>query len=258
MKNNNYLKEERVMNTNLAFNLLRTILIGTLAIGNTCSRHSTTSTDQPASMAVNNSSNITPSPQIMIDLTDIKKVDFDNFIYPVPDALNSYFPAKTFQVINGKYEYKDESRKLVLWSSGTIYDQVTGKDAITDAVVVFEHRSAGPDHSIGTGREYCVYIYGLIHRRLKLLWSFVSGDRSAGGLRDIYGEGGNLVIETYNSDVSYDSKGEATEGAACCAKTYTRAIYQWTGFRYQLIEARRYDNPLENVPLMIGNHRRNE
>ncbi|MBK7597704.1 MAG: hypothetical protein IPJ07_03900 [Acidobacteria bacterium] len=91
---------------------------------------------------------------------------------------------------------------------------------------------------------------------MKLIWCIDTGDRSAGGLRDVYGEGGNLIVETYNSDVIFDNQGSAVPGASCCSKTYTRAVYQWTGVSYQLIEAKRYDNPLNFGAYPIDNHKR--
>jgi len=63
--------------------------------------------------------------------------------------------------------------------------------------------------------------------KLKLLWSFDTGDRSTGGLRDIYSDDGNLVVETYND-----------EGlGACCAKSFTKSIYKWADDRFQLTKA---------------------
>ncbi len=94
------------------------------------------------------------------------------------------------------YRYKEDTGKRVEFyqSKNIIFDNVTGKDVNKDAIVVFTIVSG--DFSIGTGREHCIYIYTVFDKHLKLIWCIDTGDRSAGGLRDVYGEGGNLIVET--------------------------------------------------------------
>jgi hypothetical protein len=40
-----------------------------------------------------------------------------------------------------------------------------------------------------------VYIYGLSRGKPKLLWTFETGDRAAGGYRNVCAENGQLVVE---------------------------------------------------------------
>ena len=190
---------------------------------------------------------------------DITQVDFANFTFPVSPGRKNLLPLATVRVVNREYRYKEDSGKRVEFyqNKNIIFDNVTGKDLKKDAVVVFMIVS-GESGTIGTGKEHSIYIYSIFDKQLKLIWCIDTGDRSVGGLRDVYGEDGNLIVETYNSDVYFDSQGNAVPGASCCSKTYTRAVYQWIGFRYQLIEAKRYDNPLNSATLLIDNRRRNK
>lgn len=187
---------------------------------------------------------------------DITQVDFANFTFPVSPGQKMLLPIVSFKVVDRVYRYKEDNGKRVEFyqSKNIIFDNVTGKDVNKDAIIVFTIVSG--DFSIGTGREHCIYIYTIYDKQLKLIWYIDTGDRSAGGLRDVYGEDGNLIVETYNSDVIFDSQGNAVPGASCCSKTYTRAVYQWTGVSYQLIEAKRYDNPLNFKAYPIDNHKR--
>lgn len=68
----------------------------------------------------------------------------------------------------------------------------------------------------GSAIVHLVYFFDLSEDRPKLEWSFVSGDRASGGLRNIYREGIDLVIETYESR---DSRGD------CCPITFERSVY---------------------------------
>jgi hypothetical protein len=187
-----------------------------------------------------------PSLDKQLDGKGIPKVDFRNFTYPVTEDLRDILPARTFSVVDGGYSFRGGATdvRVEIHHLGTIYDHVTGKDTSPSAIVVFSIFT-GIHGMMGTGRSHCVFIYGWPGGKLKLLWSFDTGDRADRGLRDIYGESGNLIIETYRDDVGF--------AGACCPKTFMRSIYEWTGSRFKQIEAKRLDNPYAGAsPILRG------
>jgi hypothetical protein len=102
-----------------------------------------------------------------------------------------------------------------------VYGDVTA-DGSEDAMVVQSqniHGSAIP---------YFVYVFTMNGAKPKLLWSFVTGDRAQGGLRRVFAESGNLVVELYGKAAyvgmaNYD----ASADCAACATHYTRSRYAW-------------------------------
>ncbi len=244
----------------LVIGLSHYIALGALILGMLSSCDFSSTTNHSKSVPIAKTASSLRSPQNRVDqknIKDIKEVDFSNLDYPAIDSFKNILPTKTFQTTNGFYSYEYGNNRIEFRMQGAVYDQITGKDTTTDAVVVFAIYS-GAHGTIGSGRSHCVYMYSLSEGQLELTWSFETGDRSAGGLRNIYGEDGNLVIEIYNSDVFYNSKGNASPGGACCAKTYTKAVYEWTGFRFQLIEAKKLNNSIGSASLELGAHKRNQ
>jgi len=187
-----------------------------------------------------------PTPPLgkQLDGKDIIKVDFRNFTYPVTEDLRSTLPSRTFSVVDGGYSFQGgpDDTKVKIGHLGTIYGYVTGKGDSLSAIVVFSV-AAGSYGTIGTGRSQCVYIYSMPRGKLELLWSFETGDRADGGLRNIYAANGNLTIETYIADVG---------SCASCAKTFKQSIYEWAGSRFKLIEARKLDNPSGSAYPVLG------
>lgn len=185
-----------------------------------------------------------PSLGQQLDGKDITNVDFRNFTYPVTEDLGTILPLRTFSIVEGGYSFQGgpKDTRVKIGHLGTIYDHVTGKGDSLSAIVVFSV-AAGEYGTIGTGRSQCVYIYSLQRGKLDLLWSFETGDRADGGLRNIYGTNGNLTIETYIADVG---------SCANCAKTFKQSIYEWTGSRFKLIEARKLDNPTSYAFPVLG------
>lgn len=77
-----------------------------------------------------------------------------------------------------------------------------------------------------------VYIYNLSGKRPRLLWAFATGDRTEGGLRKAFGQGGDLIVETYGIDSGPGILPKLWTGPHCCAGEYTRRKYKWNGRRF--------------------------
>ena len=154
----------------------------------------------------------------------VQSIDFGNFTYPAaPD-----FSAQRWSLKNGKYEGDGSHDSVILASIA--YGDVTN-DNSDEAFVILGISVQG------TAIPHVVYVYGEDRGAPKLLWSFSTGDRGDGGLRRVYSERGELVVELYGKDRSigkplYKFDPYATEGL-CCPKFFTRARYKWQGDRFQ-------------------------
>lgn len=158
----------------------------------------------------------------------IRSFDFTNATYPINAGLK--IPSsrrKTFTLTKGKYEGLKDTVGMAL--SRVSYGDVTG-DGNEDAIIEF-----GVDTDGGTAIIYCVYVYTWRNHRPQYLWSFVSGDRADGGLRQVYSEKGMLVIELYGKGTRIGGRLYGTEEAgACCPRSVTKTRYRWQGNKFRL------------------------
>jgi hypothetical protein len=173
--------------------------------------------------------------------SSIRSFDFANFIYPINSGLKvSGSRRKTFTVRNGEFP---ETKSAVGMSLVRVaYGDVTG-DGDEDAIIEF-----GVDTNGGTAIIYCVYIYSWRNNHPQYLWSFVSGDRADGGLRQVLAENGDLIVELYGKGARIGGKLYGTEEVgACCPRSVTRTRYQWRGNRFrQKGKSEIFPNPADN------------
>ncbi len=175
-------------------------------------------------------------------ISDIFEIDFTNHSFPSTPQMKKLTGLQECKLSDGALEIKlEEDTEVVLRKEKSDFEKILGVSGKNANITVLSSsaRSAGV---LGTGRQHHVYIYGVLNNKLKLLWCFDTGDRADGGFRNAYGENENLVIETYNIDVLKNSSGTVSAGASCCAKNYVKAIYEWTGSRFQLISAVKKNN----------------
>jgi hypothetical protein len=101
------------------------------------------------------------------------------------------------------------------------YGDVTG-DEREEAMVVLT------ESTWGTAIPYWVYVYSLNNDQPKLLWAFATGDRAEGGLRKVYADQGDLVVELYGEGARVDGEVyvDAPNGC-CCPILFTRTRYRW-------------------------------
>ncbi len=135
--------------------------------------------------------------------------DFKNFKYP-KFCLEG--DTKSFVLKDGVYKNDDDDDHLIF--AVAKYADVTG-DGNDEALVIVDIITGG------SAMPACVYIFTLENpntKKVKLLWDFQTGDRANGGLRKIYGENGDLVIERYTTEEVF---------GACCPKYYIKETYKW-------------------------------
>ena len=109
------------------------------------------------------------------------------------------------------------------------YGDVTG-DGLEEAIVIL-YAELGGTESAGD-----VFIYTLRNGRPVLLWKFATGDRAQGGLRRIYADNGEFVIELAGKDKIIGRDLYADDGTstgACCPTVFTRTRYRWSNGRFR-------------------------
>ena len=162
-----------------------------------------------------------PAPKIEVipsptSVQPIRLVDFNNVPFP-------HYP-----------EYTDRAtKKYVTLKPGDggpaklNYGDVTG-DGVEEAMMMLgiENR--------GSAIPEIVYIFGLENGKLKVLWSFETGDRADGGFRNAYADRGELVVELFGKERIIGSNLYRGEEGLCCPSSFTRARYEWNGTKFRL------------------------
>lgn len=175
-----------------------------------------------------------PTPQassLAVQNSPIRSIDFENFTYPASPIFGRR--RKTFTLRDGVLPAKLDKHgwlEEVGLAGGATYFDVTG-DGVEDAIVGFSQDNRG-----GTAIVYAAYIYTLQHGRPMFLWGFEAGDRADGGLRSIYGEDGELVVELEGKDKVIGKNlfaEDKTSAGACCPTLFTRTRYKWDGKRFR-------------------------
>jgi hypothetical protein len=162
-----------------------------------------------------------------IRLVDFNKVTYVNF----PDYSRSKPKHITLKAGEGKPSYVN-------------YGDITG-DKMEEAIVVLSIDNRG------SAIQYYVYVFTEENQKLKLLWDFEAGDRADGGLRQIYAENGQLVIELFGKDRIVGGELYKGDEGLCCPSSFTRTWYHWTGKEFQQISKEVLANPKGNAsPLM--------
>lgn len=159
--------------------------------------------------------------------SSIRSIGFANFKYPGSRGLftTSEYKTNSFVLQNGRsiQTSKQYGMSLVEVSFGDI----TG-DGVEEAMVVLNVEtdgSAGVDH---------VYLYRFQGGKPVFLWGFESGDRAWGGLKQVYANGGNLIIELYGKGTQIGGALGVTEPVGlCCPRSFTRTRYKWQCNRFR-------------------------
>jgi hypothetical protein len=154
----------------------------------------------------------------------IRHVDFANLSYAFP---------------GGGWTLRDSAQEAVR-RNGIIrepgylldtvaYGDVTG-DGRDDALVVVGEVTGG------SAVPHWVFAYTDGPRQL---WAFQTGDRSAGGLKDVYAKDGMLVVELFGRDKVPGSPERLTapdgsDTPACCPAWFTRSRHAWNGRAFEL------------------------
>jgi len=171
--------------------------------------------------------------------TNIRQVDFKNFTYPLSGTLlghdrlqwldmptGAHSKRKPIHLVNGDNLTKASSfvmdgHEYTQWEGFTLqsveFADVAGEGK-EDAIVVLKYFTGG------TQKTHYVYIYSFDGGKPKLLAYFHSGDRAYSGLRKVYGENGELVVELFDPE---------KRSGDCCSSGIVRTKYKWHNGRFE-------------------------
>lgn len=108
------------------------------------------------------------------------------------------------------------------------YGDITG-DGLEEAMAVL------PIEIRGSATPHHVYLFMLENGDPKPVWDFGTGDRADGGLREVYANDGELVIELYGKDRVIGGRLYQGDEGLCCPSSFTRARCKWDGKGFQQI-----------------------
>lgn len=194
-------------------------VIGIIAVLTACT---TGRPNHPSSAMTGNPSPVSQhvaTEQLGLPNQAIRSVDFANFAFPWLRELGD--SGKTLVLRNGELKPTHDKNGMVEEMGVTLqsitYGDVTG-DGREEAMVVLSMVTGG------SAIPHATYIYEPQDGKPKLLWAFSTGDRAEGGLRRVYAEKGELVIERYSP---VNSKGD------CCPTLFARTHYKWQGKHFE-------------------------
>ena len=151
-----------------------------------------------------------------------KSVDFCNFTYPGfrnPRTGKRVWPAPHFTLTRGAWqEADDEPDGRTVTLENVERADLTG-EGLESAITTLRW------HSGGSMQKGLVYVWGPGAVKPKLLWSFAAGDRSDGGLHNVYSKNGDLIVELNDPGAAM---------GACCSRRFIRKRYHWNGNRFEL------------------------
>jgi hypothetical protein len=150
--------------------------------------------------------------------------DFKNYTYPLPRGWQDT-DAKEAVLENGLRRRSEE--KIGLSYVTTKFGDATG-DRIDEAFVVLKIQTAG------AAIPQIVYVFTLKEEKPELIWFFRTGDRADGGLKNIYTENGEVLVELFGQDRFVlgeveTSKITGDEEQLCCPIFFSRTRYKYNG-----------------------------
>jgi hypothetical protein len=155
----------------------------------------------------------------------IGKVDFANFTFPLPRGWQNA-TEKEVKLDNGKRPMTKETVGMMLLQ--VKYGDLTG-DGEAEAIVVLGVITGGLTN---LNIVYIVKQEGTVPR---IIWTFETGDKGDGGLKDISAQNGGLNLELYGKDRYIFRQKETLkieedyDTPVCCPKWFTKSTYKWNG-----------------------------
>lgn len=150
--------------------------------------------------------------------------DFKNFTYPLPRGWQDA-DAKEAVLENGLRRRSEE--KIGLSYVTTKFGDANG-DNVDEAFVILKIETAG------AAIPQVVYVFTLKDEKPELIWHFRTGDRADGGLKNVYTENGEVLVELFGQDrfvlgAVETSKITGDEEQLCCPIYFSRTRYKFNG-----------------------------
>jgi hypothetical protein len=267
----------------------KSLLLGVAALCFACSGSQQTANIQPptAQLPPPQTPAVTPTPSPFPNLqaellsdkdkptqSPLGKFDFKNYTYPLPRGWQNPDGSDEITLVKGKAspyagkvteDMSDEDkaaakaqRRIGMSFITVKYMDLTG-DGEDEAVVVLKVETEG------SAIPQIGYIFAWKNNAPELIWSFRTGDRADGGLKDIRSENGMMTVELYGQDrflLGGNETGKITDDREqlCCPTFFTRSVYKWNGSTF-LMQGKRLTYsmgdsaaaPLENYGDVVNN-----
>ena len=169
----------------------------------------------------------------------IRQVDFKNFTYPLTGPLLGHdrlqwlpievrSPGRPIQLKHGQDIQKVtsvvvEGHEYPIWQGFTLtsakFAKITGEGQ-EQAIIVLHYKTGGTQQT-----DY-VYIYSLAAGKPDLLGYFHTGDRAYSGLRRVFADRGNLVVELFDPD---------KRSGDCCSSGIVRTRFKWQNGKFEAV-----------------------
>lgn len=185
----------------------------------------------PNQNASNSNSDATRKPNTQAEILDesggattaapIGDFDFRNYIYPLPRGWQDA-DGRDAVLLDG--ERRMAEKQIGLNYVTTKYGDATG-DGVDEAFVVLKIVTAG------SALPQIVYVFEWQEAKPELIWFFRTGDRADGGLKNVYADAGELVVELFGQDryilgAVETLKITGDEVQLCCPTYFTRTRYK--------------------------------
>lgn len=173
--------------------------------------------------------------------------DFMNYTYQLPRGWQNPDSAE-ITLIDGRVEpvavdtdigmdpdelaERKSRRRIGMSYVTTKFFDLTG-DGMDEALVILKVETTG------SAIPQIVNVFTWKDEKPELIWLFRTGDRADGGLKDLRGEGGDVVVELYGQDrfllgETETSKITNDEEQLCCPTYFARSRYKWNGNAFRM------------------------
>lgn len=211
----------------------------------------------------------------------IAKFDFRNYTYELPRGWQNPDGSTEITLTDGRAAPSEANANSKNPNKTTTKDKEQGGDATSlrrigmtlVATKFFDVTGDGDDEAVvvlkietgGSAIPQIVHIFSWKNGEPELIWPFRTGDRADGGLKNIFAENGNLVVELYGQDrflLGQIETGRISDDLEqiCCPTHFTRSVYKWNGKNF-LMQGKRLTfvtadpsaRPLENYGDTLNN-----
>ncbi len=157
--------------------------------------------------------------------------DFKNYSYPLPHGWEDA-DGKDAVLENGKRLMSETEKKIGVSYVTTKFFDANG-DGQDEAFVILKIDTAG------SAIPQMVYVFSWKNDKPELIWHFRTGDRADGGLKDLRGENGEVVVELFGQDRFILGELETSKitndlEQICCPTFFTRIKYKWNGSAFKM------------------------
>lgn len=175
-------------------------------------------------LSPNTQAEILEETQVKSANSPIGNFDFRNYVYKLP---RGWQDADGEDAILENGERRMAEKRIGLSYVATKYGDANG-DGADDAFVILKIVTAG------SAIPQIVYVFGWKDEKPEMLWHFRTGDRADGGLKNVYSDSGELVVELFGKDRYILGEVETMEidgdeEQLCCPTHFTRTRYKWNG-----------------------------